>query len=176
MTKQKFYEFVILKSYNSGLEYFENELAKMNCDIQHITFSELLIKRAIVGLPDNIPAKQPFDKLGFKYIQQILIFCKYDEDDELTKEYFKFLKQYKKYVDFSNTEQAEIFYSHYVDTITSSNTTFCDELGTYIFDNIDKITDNDLRIKFLQLVRAFGKVTLDISLFDINNAVRKYYA
>lgn len=176
MTKQKFYEFVILKSYKSGLEYFENELAQMNCDIQHMSFSELLVRRAIVGLPDNIPAKHPFDKLGFKYIQQLLIFCKNEEDDELTEEYFKFLKQHKKYVDFSNTEQAEIFCSHYVDTVASHNRTFCEELGTYIFDNLDKITDADLRIKFLQLVRAFGKVTLATSLLDINEAVRKYYA
>ena len=168
MTKQKFYEKIVLMTYQNA-EYISDDDMKGNPMLRKIydeaklfkfeipeTFSEFRLKRAIFGLGDTFPVKQPFDKLGFPYIAQIFGFVINSNDDELKYEYIELLKKYKM-LDFTQKKQVKFLVDLYVDMITTDQW-IAEKIFSLIFEHIDDCINADKKSveKFCQLGHAFG--------------------
>lgn len=131
MTKQKFYELSILKTYQTGNG--GPQIAKESKALGEVkTFSELIMKRAMHGFDSSLfPEVQPFDSLGFKYVAQTFLFVKTLNDDGFTNDFFAMLHSNPKLVDFSDEEQDEFIYGSFIDNIMIDQS-WARELGDFI--------------------------------------------
>ena len=179
MTKQKFYELCILKTYQMRLgDAVEKEvdiLENLGCDLESMTFSELKLKRAIAGFSEKLfPEKQPFDKLGFRYLAQVLGFVRSVGDYDFTDSFFSMLKRCSKLIDFGNEEQGEFLLSVYVDSIVGerSDHTFARQLGDFLLRNGQK-TKTKWFPRLVSIAYSLG-MTHDVGLFEIVELRRKF--
>ena len=179
MSKQKFYELCVLKTYQLRLgDEIEKEadvLESFGCDLESMTFSELKLKRAIAGFNEKLfPEKQPFDKLGFRYLAQVLGFVRSVGDYDFTDSFFSMLKRCPKLIDFSNEEQGEFLLSVYVDSVVGerSDHTFARQLGDFLLRNGQK-SKTKWFPRLVSIAYSLG-MTHDVGLLEIVELRRKF--
>lgn len=173
MTKQKFYEMCIVKTYFEALDEPEcplNKEAEILRDklTENLTFDELQLVRALAGFdPNTFPDKQPFDKLGAPYLLQVIAFVYSTEDAELTDGLFSMLQSNPKMVDFSNEKVAEVLYGFFFDGICGSyyKRDFSQRMGSF-FLKYGKAAW-ELHGKVLSVLYALGDHLDNLSLTDL---------
>lgn len=92
-------------------------LIKNGCDLSTMSFSELVMQRAIAGFEELFPIKQQFDKLGFKYLLQILRFVLYVGDTEFTDDLFDMLEKYPNLLNLQKNDKDGLLLDMYVNAI-----------------------------------------------------------
>ena len=174
VTKQKLYEALILYSYmyaeSPEIVDEAKHLEEAGYDVFNMTFDELRMARAVLGLDLNIPDKQPFDKLGFDYFAQITGFVFNISREELLDMYFSVLNDYPDMVDFTNTEQAGFMYDVFLDQITNDRYV-CKRLGSYLFRHAEKC---DWYPRFLSIAYGLGMFDNDIYLSEMLEMKKKH--
>lgn len=143
VTKQKFYEQLVLETYRRCAFYYDTadkdisaecqQLEAAGYKINEMTFNELHLARNVIGLgEERFPLKQPFDKLGFKYFAQATGFVISSEDEKLVDMYFKVLDNYPELVDFTNDDQANFMYEVFFENLTK-NRSFTERLFSVLY-------------------------------------------
>ena len=173
MTKQKFYEMCIVKTYFAALDepkHVLNKEAELLRDklTENVTFDELQLARALAGFdPNTFPDKQPFDRLGKPYLLQIIAFVYSTEDDELTEGLFSMLQSNPKMVDFSDKEIAEALYGFFFDGICGSyyKRDFSQRMGSFFLKHGKAAWE--LHGKVLSVLYALGDHLDNLSLTDL---------
>lgn len=190
MTKQKFYELVVLKTYQRhALDLNELQTLDQNnidediiVEAQKIkaafgkfpkTFNELKMKRAILGFdPALFPDKQPFDEFGFAYIAQLFGFVRECEDYEFQQVFFSLLHDCPTLIDWKDEKQAGFVCGLYIDTLTgdSINGSWLEDLFHLIYAHIEEAHDSvpDLVADIISLVQAFGFCKDSEEYFGLN--------
>ena len=92
-------------------------LIKNGYDLSTMSFSELVMQRAIAGFEELFPIKQPFDKLGFKYLLQILRFVLYVRDTKFTDDLFDMLEKYPNLLNLQKNDKDGLLLDMYVNAI-----------------------------------------------------------
>ena len=158
MTKQKFYEKCILMTYQHSVDKNIKEeasiLIKNGCDLSTMSFSELVMQRAIAGFEELFPIKQPFDKLGFKYLLQILGFVLYVGDTKFTDDLFDMLEKYPNLLNLQKNDKDGLLLDMYVNAIMIDSHFAC-KLGDCIVKNGEGTVWFP---KFLSVANAFGRI------------------
>lgn len=179
ITKQKFYELCVLKTYQLCLgDEIKKEadvLESLGCDLEHMTFLELKLKRAIVGFNEKLfPEKQSFDKLGFRYLAQVFGFVLSTRDCDFTDSFFSMLKRYPKLIDFSNEDQGEFLLSVYIDSVCGerSDHTFARRLGDFLLRNGQKAKSKWFP-RMVSIAYSLG-ITHEVGLFEIVELRKKF--
>lgn len=97
MTRQKFYETCLLRTFQTAWNDPDNplfgQISKLD-SIEGLTFKEILMKLQLLGV-DNIPTKENFKEWGVGYLCQLLGFVNSEDDCEFTKQFFSFLRTNK---------------------------------------------------------------------------------
>jgi hypothetical protein len=156
MTKQKFYELVVIKTLENA--YFDSKnpyhtLVKDFDTIDGLSFNQIMMKLEIKGIT-SIPRKENFKKWGISYLCQLLGFVVHIEDVKFQRLFFKFLKTHKSiYGNKSNKESfGNLCYGVYVDSLTE-NRCLSDELGSFL---LTEFQDSSWFKDFFKLVNTFG--------------------
>lgn len=174
VTKQKLYERLVLDTFRySSLKAIateRNRLEAAGYDLFSISFDELRMARAILGLDLPISDKQPFDRLGFGYFAQITGFTFNLGDDRLVDMYFSVLNNYPGMVDFSDAEQAGFMYDVFCDFINKDRSVCC-RLGSYLFRHAENC---DWYPKFLSVAYGLSMFDNDIDLPEIMEMKKKH--
>lgn len=174
ITKQKFYERVILDTYRySDIDAITSERTAIEAagyDLFSMTFDELRMARAILGLELPVPDKQPFDKLGFEYFAQVTGFALNQSDDELIDMYFSVLDGYPELIDFSDKTQSGFMYDVFLDQIIKDRSV-CQRLSSYLFRHAENC---DWYPKFLSVAYGLSMFDNDIDLPEIMEMKKKH--
>ena len=178
MTKQKFYEIAILKTYENYSEadkVIQSEAEKLLTAFGYIpkTFNELQLKRAILGLNKLFPDKHPFGSKKINYFKQVTSFVIHLQDDDFTKDYFELLKSNKKsLVKLDDEHEVGFLYTMFYETLCGEHRymNFCHKMADFILRNCKKTSWHE---KCLSLAYALGTVD-DVSLFELTNMRREH--
>ena len=166
MTKQKFYELCIKKTFELAQDDEDSpyyEIANQIRFDESDTFDTLQVKLASVGFSQNIPEKEQFSVLKWKYIKQVLGFVVQNwEDSELVDGFFSCLKSNPSMINLENEEQDEIIYSLIIDNLTSSNycaSDFSKKLVDFYLTNRKK---GKYLARVVSVAYAFGRTSLPL--------------
>ena len=175
MTKQKFYELCIKKTFQIAC-YDENspyyhiaEQLKLNDDD---TFDVILIKLASIGFAENIPQKEQFSVLGWKYIKQVLGFVLQNlDDEELTNGFISMLNSNRSLINLKDKEQDDILYSVIYDNIVGNGYRGSDfSINLVDFYLTSKVKGRYID-KVVSMAYAFGRTNLPLeTIIKIKNA------
>ena len=156
MTKQKFYELVVIKTLENA--FFDNEnpyhtIVKDFDTMDGLSFNQIMMKLEIKGIT-SVPRQENFKQWGISYLYQLLGFVAHSEDVIFQRLFFKFLKTHKSiYGNKSNKESfGNLCYDVYVDSI-GENMSLSDELGSFL---LTEFQDSSWFKDFFRLVDALG--------------------
>lgn len=160
MTKQKFYELVVIKTLEKA--FFDDEnpyhtIVKDFDTIDGLSFNQIMMKLEIKGIT-SIPKKENFKQWGISYLCQLLGFVVHSEDVIFQRIFFKFLETHKSiYGNKSNKENfGNLCYGVYVDSLTE-NRGLAIELGSFL---LTEFQDSSWFKDFFKLVDTFGTVNI----------------
>lgn len=180
MTKQKFYEMCIVRTYLEALDepkhvlHNEAELIRDKLT-ENITFDELQLVRALAGFDPNVfPATQPFDKLGAPYLLQIMSFVYSLEDSALVDALFSMLNSNSSLVNFADKDVAAAMYNFFYDGICGSyyRREFSQKMGAFFLRNGK--TAWELHGKVLTVLYALGDNLDGMTLSELVEMKREH--
>lgn len=164
MTKQKFYEMIVMETmrlarYDEKNPFYNIASVLGESDLE--SFSKMMIKLTLLGYGDRIPFKQPFDTLGFGYLAQIFGFVIHQENNEITEGFFSMLKKYPKMIDWSDIGQVDFICGVITDSITQHpqyDFTFCNRLVSLLVENFHTaITADEKNVRrCLGMIHSLG--------------------
>jgi hypothetical protein len=161
MTKQKFYELVVIKTlvnarFDDRNPYYS--IANYLDNIEDLSFNQIMMKLELKGVV-SIPKKENFKKWGISYLCQLFGFVVHSEDAIFQNLFFKFLKTHKSiYGNKLNKENfGNLCFDVYVDSLTKDRD-FSIELGSFL---LTEFQDSSWFKDFFKLVDTFGTVNFN---------------
>ena len=161
MTRQKFYETCLLRTFQAAWDCSDNPLSKTieKLDsIEGLSAKEILMKLQLLGV-SNIPAKENFKKWGVRYLCQLLGFVNSENDCEFTGQFFSFLMSnkslYKKPEDRKHF--GDVCYYAFMENCTH-NRSFAQSLASFMI----------FVFKEEEWFEDFLKVAYNLALLDLD--------
>ena len=160
MTKQKFYEYLVVKTFELKTYEDDETLAEKLGRLGYhegMTFNEIVMKWSLLG-GNSIPKKENFKEWGIPYVCQLLGFVERVDNPELTREYFSFLRKNRKL--YKNDEWAK-FGDLCWDVMFNNimrNRSFAEEISSFIL----------FEFKDADWFQDYFKTAYALSIFNID--------
>jgi len=160
MTRQKFYEYVIMKTFEFGFYEVDETLSEKFEKLGYhegMSFKELVMKWSLLG-ENSIPSKENFKKWGIAYVCQLLGFVERSDDLELMREYFSFLRKNKKLYKKEEWKKfGDLCWEVLIKNVTTKRT-FAEEISSFIL----------FEFKDSEWFKEYFKMAFALSLFNFD--------